>query len=336
MKQYPLLFDPQPQRPDMPDPTPPTVAEFAERYLREYAGPPWHPRKNVAHARSVLNAYILPDIGTVPLPAVEPALLRAIQRKMLGRGLAVNTTKGALQSVWGSLWKAARTEGLVAGSPHSELSWPRHNPEPDPFTAEERDQIIAWARRRQPQYVPLYASVFIAGMRPSEACGLRWGDIDLDTGEVTIARPLASLEQTRGKTSKSLRQIRVSDRLLELYRFSKPSWAEASALVCVTRYRKPVDSSQFGRTNFGRACRELDLRYRPFYCGRHTFISLALQDGANPAELSAFCAVSLGTMQRHYWRWMGAVGDPVTAAQKRGLARVGRETREQRDHAAGA
>lgn len=313
-----------------------TVAAFAVRFLTEYAGPPWHPAKNVRHARNVLNAYVLPEIGEVPLTQIEPAHLRAVQRKMLGRGLAVNTTKGALQSVWGSLWKAARSEGLVAGSPQSELQWPRHNPDPDPFTSEERDQIIAWARRRQPQYLPLFASVFLAGMRPSEACGLRWGDIDLDTGEVTIARPLASREQTRGKTSKSLRQIRVSDRLLELYRWSKPAWVDASQLVSLNRYRKPVDSSQFGRMNFGRCCAETGLRYRAFYCGRHTFISLALMSGANPAELSAFCAVSLGTMQRHYWRWMGAVGDPVTAAQKREIARAVRQKPEVRGHATGA
>lgn len=234
------------------------------------------------------------------------------------------------------MWKAAKAEGLVAGSPHSELTWPRHNPEPDPFTAEERDQILAWFRRRLPQYVPLVGSVFLAGMRPSEACGLRWGDIDLDTGEVTIARPLASREQTRGKTSKSLRQIRVCDRLVEMYRFSKPAWAEASALVSLNRSRRPVDSSQFGRMNFGTCCEELGLRYRAFYCGRHTFISLSLQEGANPAELSAFCAVSLGTMGRHYWRWMGAVVDPATTAAKRQGARAVRENPEVRVHARGA
>lgn len=313
-----------------------TVAAFAVRFLSEHAGPPWHPRKNVAHARNVLTNYILPDLGELELRAVEPQHLRAVQRKMLARGLAVNTTKSALQSVWGSLWKAARTEGLVAGKPHSELTWPRQTPTPDPFEADERDAVMAWARRRQPQYLPLFGSVFLAGMRPSEACGLRWGDIDLDSGEVTISRPLASREQTKGKTSKSLRQIRVSDRLLEVYRWSKPSWAESSTLVSMNRMRRSVDSAQFGRMNFKSCCTELDLRYRGFYHGRHTFISLALMDGANPAELSAFCAVSLGTMARHYWRWMGPVGDPVTAAKKRDLARASREKADVRAHARGA
>lgn len=300
----------------------PTVREFAERFLVEYAGPPWHPRKNIRHCRNVLNAYLLPDLGDIALRSVEPAHLRSVQRNLLARGLKVNTVKGALQSVWGSLWKAAKSEGLVTGSPQSELTWPRSTPDPDPFTAEERDRIIGWFRRRMPQYLPLAGSVFLAGMRPSEACGLRWGDIDLDTGEVTIARPLAGGEQTKGKTSKSLRQIRVSDRLLELYRWSRPGWAESSALVCLTRLRGPVNSSHFGRMTFGPCCEELGLRYRAFYAGRHTFISLALQDGASPADVSAFCAVSLGTMARHYWRWLGAVTDPVTAAQKRTVVRV--------------
>jgi integrase len=313
-----------------------TVAQFAERYLAEYAGPPWHARKNVAHTRGVLNAYILPDLKDIPIGAVEPRHLRTLQRKLLARGLALNTVKGAIQSVWSSIWKAAASEGLVVGKPHSELSWPRQNPDPDPFSHAERDQILAWFQKRQPQYLPLVGSVFLAGMRPSEACGLRWGDLDLDSGEVTIARPLASREQTNGKTSKSLRQIRVSDRLRKLYAFAKPGWVESSSLCCVGRFKRPVDSSKFGHINFVTCCDELGLRYRGFYHGRHTFISLSLQDGANPVELSAFCAVSLATMQRHYWKYVGAVHDPVSAALKRGAARAAVAREEQRSHALGA
>lgn len=317
----------------------PTVDEFAKRFLAEYAGPPWHARKNVAHARNVLQRYLLPHLGPLRLSQVSPKELRTVQRKLLADGLALNTCKGALQSVWASVWKAARTEGLVAGKPHSELTWPRSEPEPDPFTAKERDAVIAWFQKRQPHYLPLVGSSFLAGMRPSEACGLRWGDIDLDSGEVTIARPIASREQTRGKTRKSLRQIRVSDRLLELYRYAKPAWAEASALCCVTRFRRAVDSTKFGSTTFKPCCEDLGIRYRGFYHGRHTFISLSLQNGANPVELSAFCAVSLATMQRHYWKYLGAVQDPVSAALKRGVERIqpSRATkRDIRDHGVGA
>jgi len=328
LKQYVLPLDgPAPKTRDHvlhPTPEVITVAAFATRFLAEYAGPPWHPRKNVVHARNVLNAYLLPDLGELPLGAVEPAHLRAVQRKMLARGLAVNTCKGALQSVWASLWKAARTEGLVTGKPHSELSWPKSEPEPDPFTADERDAIIAWFQRHQPQHMPLVGSVWLAGMRPSEACGLRWGDIDLDTGDLTIARAIASGEQTRGKTKKSLRQIRVSPRLLKIYRDAKPSWAEGSALCAKSRFGRPVDSATFGRVHFTACCEALNLRYRGFYHGRHTFISLALMDGANPVEISAFCAVTLATMQRHYWKYMGAVNDPVEAARKRDVARLER------------
>jgi integrase len=314
----------------------PTVRDFAERFLTEYAGPPWHAVKNVGHVRSVLNNYLLPDLGDLHMHEVEPRHLRGVQRRLFARHLKLNTVKGALQSVWGGIWKAALSEGLVSGKPHSELSWPKSEPSPDPFEPGERDQIIAWFRRRQPQYVPLVGSVFLAGMRPSEACGLRWGDIDLDTGEVTIARAIASREQTKMKTRKSPRVIRVSDELRKLYDWSKPAGAEGSALCCRTRHRNPVDSQQFGRVSFKTCCEELGLRYRGFYAGRHTFISIALMNEGNPAELSVFCAVSLGTMQRHYWRWMGAVNDPVEAARKRAVARAVAEKPRSSAHAAGA
>jgi hypothetical protein len=42
-------------------------------------------------------------------------------------------------------------------------------------------------------------------------------------------------------------------------------------------------------------------------------------------------------MQRHYWKYVGAVHDPVSAALKRGAARVAVQMlEERRSHALGA
>lgn len=307
----------------------PTVAEFADRWIKEYAGPPFHARKNQAHARSVFRYYLLPYLAETRLGEVEPRHLAAAQRAMFARGLAVATVKGALQSVWASMWLAARAEGMVTGYPHRELRWPKAQPEPDPFTEDERQAIVRHFDTRT-AFGVYVGCIFLAGMRPSEAAGLRRGDVDLDNGWVTIRQAIASRETTPGKTRKSPRLIRVCDQLVRIVARSTPRWQDASVLLTRSRGGGPVDSQQWGGWHFKRACDALSLRYRGLYHGRHTYFSLALMEGANPVQLAEFGGTGVQTMMRYYWRWMGGVSDPVAAA-KIAPAREARRKNEESD-----
>jgi integrase len=55
--------------------------------------------------------------------------------------------------------------------------------------------------RDTPLYVPVLLAVY-CGLRRGEICALRWGNINFETGQLTVAQ---SVEQTKGGKSKGLR-----------------------------------------------------------------------------------------------------------------------------------
>ena len=56
----------------------------------------------------------------------------------------------------------------------------------DPFTIEEREEIIGGFRRYAPHYVNYVICGFWTGWRPNEACALKWPRVDFQHGKILI------------------------------------------------------------------------------------------------------------------------------------------------------
>ncbi len=306
-------------------PTSKTVREFAEEWLEEFAGPPYRARYIQKNRREQLQIYVLPAIGDMQLEAITPDVVSRVQRDLLTRGLAHSTVKTSL-GIFAELWKGARRAGLVRGRPHAELVWPKKpRKKPTVFTSEERDRILRACGEKRPEFLPMVALSLLAGLRPSEAAGMRWGDIDLDTGRLEISRALVNREVTNGKTEKSLRSILLSPRLVKLLSDCRPQVARNYTLMSVNGWDKPVDSKAFSSYAWRTLLERIGIKYRSFYAARHTYITLSLMAGAHVAELAEYCGTSIMEIERSYLSWIGAVEDPTRHTRRRGPARAGRK-----------
>ena len=57
----------------------------------------------------------------------------------------------------------------------------------NPFTEEERDQILGFYRKNRPYWAYGFAYFrFYTGTRPSEATALKWGSVDLQSGKEVL------------------------------------------------------------------------------------------------------------------------------------------------------
>lgn len=294
-----------------------TVRELADWWLATAMRPPFASRYIAQHRATILRNYVLPYIGNVRVDRVDSKVVARWQRELFDRrpALAQATIKTAMQTVFASMWSAARRERMVEGSPTAELRWPRRVRElPDCFSLQEVERICAWFRSRCPDYALYVELLAWTGARPSEISGLRVGDYDPATGRLSIARGLVRGETTGCKTARSQRTIVLATRLRGmLERESIPS--DPAAPLCRGPGGAIVCGNRLTARWWGRALEGIGVRYRKLYCLRHSYISAALTAGAPAQAVADYCGTSPTMLQQHYARWMRAhEGDPLSLA----------------------
>jgi integrase len=199
--------------------------------------------------------------------------------------------------------------------PFALLTWPRRERTPiDPFTVEERDQLIAWFWERRRHYWPFVLTAFGTGMRPSELCGLRWGDVDLRAGQLDVKRSRTMHEDHATKTHGSERTVRLPSAVVAALRGLLPLHVEPDAFVFQNVQNDPIHAESFTKHEWSAAIRATGVRARKFYAARHTCSSVLLSAGV-PAKLVAEqLGTSLAMLQLHYGRYMATASDTLDAA----------------------
>src|SRR5262245_4264054 len=76
---------------------------------------------------------------------------------------------------------------------------------------------------------------------------------------------------------------------------------------------QPLNQNEFGR-RFQDVLRVLEIRPRPFYNTRHTYISIALTLGCNPKWIAEQTGTSLMMIQQSYGRYIRDDGDALLRA----------------------
>jgi integrase len=71
---------------------------------------------------------------------------------------------------------------------------------------------------------------------------------------------------------------------------------------------RPIDQNEFGR-RFQDVLRVLEIRPRPFYNARHTYISVALTLRCNPKWIAEQTGTSLAMIEQNYGKYIRDDGD---------------------------
>jgi integrase len=265
--------------------------EAADVLLRDYADG-WlaartlRPRTR-AHYRRLLDAYILPALGGVPLAAITPVLVREWHH---GVGEQTGPTMrahayGLLRTILGT----AVAEDAIAANPCRVrgAGSVKRAAEITPATVAE---IAAIAAAMPPRYRALVLVSAWCGLRFGEATELRRSDVDLDAGRLRIARAVV---RTGGrfvvgepKTDAGRRTVAIPPHLLPVLTEHLGEHAEdgphalvfpaasGGHLAPATLYRVYYPA----RDKAGRP----DLRWHDL---RHTAAVLAAASGATLADL---------------------------------------------------
>ena len=167
---------------------------------------------------------LIADLTPALLEGFRSYLLQEYEARTPTKRLSLKSIKNIMDASFRAMIRDARTvDYLIEKDPFEALVWPRRPlSKPDPFVEEERDALIAYFRQKVPFYHPFVHTLFFTGMRPSEALGLCWGDVDLRRGEISISKSRYLGEESGTKTQGSERVIKVLPNVVEVQRPSSP------------------------------------------------------------------------------------------------------------------
>jgi integrase len=202
------------------------------------------------------------------------------------------------------------------------LRWDGHSgvPKPDPFEPKDRERNLEWFRTKkfglggavgpnnQPRvHLPYYAylhALFWSGMRPSEAAGLQWQDVDLARGEARIERSYHSYSLNKHpKTERARRTVVLMPETVEILRQMMPLRVEPDTPVFTNVDGAPIEPKVFA-AHWYRCLRALGLRVRGLYATKDSYVSLCMTRNVNPAWLEEQTGVAWATLKRHYGMYL--------------------------------
>jgi integrase len=177
------------------DPTRVTVAAFLHRWLGHMATQV-SPRSHENYG-AVINTNIVPLIGNVVLSKLRPDAIAAMYTTALATG---RRTGGGLSPrsvcmmhrVLAAALKQAVKWQLLAQNPCDAVSPPRVERKQMKVLDADGTAAIIEAARPKALFMPILLGA-LCGLRRGELAALRWRNIDLDAGQISV---VASLEQT--------------------------------------------------------------------------------------------------------------------------------------------
>ena len=265
---------------------------------------------------SALQIYWVPHLAKMPLDKITPMLLRKIATET--QWTSPSRRKGAVRLVTSILAQAVSDE-LIMRNPALSIPATRSvKRELDPFSREEADALIAKLYKSTSGLQAIYAAFFefsfYTGMRPGEAMALRWSEVDTSKRTARVCRiRIYGKIQERTKTKKS-REVLLNDRALHAIEKARPLTEMRSDYVFAPEGSGKKEElfihSETGPKRYWlSAMRKLGFRHRRMYDTRHTYATMCLMSGMNPAFIAAQLGHSVQVLLSTYAKWISSPSD---------------------------
>jgi integrase len=188
-----------------------TVSQYLAEWLDAKKPPEVRATTWMGYERMV-RVHITPVIGRVKLSQLTPQHIQQVTTRAAARGL-VSSSVSEVYGVLRQALKAAVRLGLLAQNPTDRTRRPRRErAEISPLTREEAQRFLRGVELHW--LSPLFTLALSTGMRIGELLALKWREVDLDVGRLSV---VASLRWEQGsaiygepKSRHSRRQIALS------------------------------------------------------------------------------------------------------------------------------
>lgn len=270
----------------------PIFREYAERWLQKKE----ITRKGITvlSYRQYCDLHILPCLGEYRIRDLTRRVLQGYANEKL-KSLSVSSVKKHFAVISGVLLDAVRDD-VIPVNVAAYVEFPRSEKyEGKAFSPEQVNVLLDAAKAEgEPIRSAIMLGVYL-GLRRSEVCGLRWTDIDLDAGKLTVSNTVTQnganiFEVESTKTAGSHRTLAlVGDVFSYLQELRQRQ--EESGLVLGKVCRWP-DGRDVMPTYITTKLRKMEEKYKfehlRFHDLRHSAASILVEAGRSAKEAQAF------------------------------------------------
>ncbi len=285
-------------------PTKITVGEYLESWLQDYVETNTSPRTQHRYSQ-IVRVHLIPEFGAFPLVALQPHHIQTYYANALKTGH--QRTKGGLSPstvhyhhrvLFEALKHAVKREILVRNVAEA-VDAPRPIHKEMATLGPESVNLFLETAEESPHYLIFYTAIY-TGLRRGEMLGLRWCDVDLDFGTLSIVQTLQHLHSgeyifKEPKSRKGRRQIALSPSLAILLRGHKQKQESLRIFAGYTFTPTDLvfshaDGSPIRPNTVTRAftiiARSIGLEGVRFHDLRHAHATLMLRQGIHPKIVS--------------------------------------------------
>ena len=277
-----------------------TLGEWLDRWLAEYKDGTIRPGTLESY-RNYIENYIKPQLGGKQVSLITTQDVQRMYRRLKNGGRVREDAEGSkrlsdstvrhIHTMLHGAMKAAVQAHIIPKNPTENATAPKSNYKPMQVLSEQELDTFLQAVQKDDIWRDFFYTELMTGLRRGEICALMWRDFDAKAGTLGISRTLHSKGQGvyalgDTKTSQGNRTIILPESVAALLRARKKA--------SISQWIFPQPASPELPMNPGTAYRRLKTLLEEaglpsirFHDLRHTFATLALQNGMDVKTLSA-------------------------------------------------
>ncbi len=244
--------------------------------------------------KALVNNHIIPHIGKIELQKLTPRHIQSLYNTLQEKKALSGENIQKVHSIINDSLNKALTWGLVQKNVASVVDRPKSvKKEMEVWEIEEAHQFLKVAEKDR--YYGVFLLALTTGMRQGEILGLRWKDVDLETGILAITQTLShdgKELQVGAKTDSGVRTVMIDDDTVKVLKNldkrckeekmkAGPELYSKLGLVNCTALGTPVTPRNIMRS-FYRLVDDAKVKKIRFHDLRHTHATMLLKGNVNP------------------------------------------------------
>lgn len=274
-----------------------TLNEWLDYWLEAYAKPTLKPNTYRSYVRYA--KYFRERLGDKPIRQITRTDVQRAYNDIRRNGRRrLRDEKGtslsdsmvrSLHMMLHNCMNAAVSAHLISRNPTEGTTIPKANHAPKKILNDAQLNIFMQAIEAEPMWYDFFYTEITTGLRRGEICGLKWEDLDEETGRLSVRRSVSAAEGTlqigETKTETGKRTILLPPSTLHLLKERKKTAMTEWIFSSLLEPEKPVSpNTAYQRLKL--ILKQAGLPDIRFHDLRHTFATHALTSGVDAKTLS--------------------------------------------------